>query len=212
MLMEVLTCSFRLGVHPPFPTQWISIIDPECMQNLTTQLMNAAPGCGRQNGERIQPLKQKPQSGEPGPQTRLLDEISRLGGEERMKGARGALDSFQSALTDLVRENPQRYGAGDDFSSQRQVVAQLFESVSDSFLMRTVETLRRKEGYIRIWGYWIHRAVFTFIGFGVLAAAAFPFCAVSLMSTAPWGWLPGAAGLLVALILGGWILSRIRNQ
>lgn len=180
------------------------------MQNLTTQLMKAASSCSHQNAGSIQ--TPKPKTGGTRPEARLLDEIARLGGEERMKGARGALDSFESALTDLVRENPQRYGAGDGVSSQQQIVAQLFESVSDSFLMRTVESLRRKEGYVRIWGYWIHRAVFTFVAFGVLAAAAFPFCAVSLMSTAPWGWLPGAAGLLVVLIVGGWILSRIRNQ
>ena len=184
------------------------------MTTVTKQHMKAAPCSAPQTSVgSIQPLKEQARIGiEPKLDSPLLNDVHRLGGEERMKGARGALEAFQSALINLVRENPQRYGASDDVASQSRVVAQLFDSVSDSFLQRTVETLRRREGYVRIWGYWIHRAVFTFFAFGLLAAVALPFCAVSLMSSSPWGWLPGAIGLLAAVVLGAWILSRIRNQ
>ena len=184
------------------------------MTTVTKQHMKAAPSREQPTivGS-IQPLREQARTCiEPKLEFPLLDEVRRLGGEERMKGAHGALEAFQSALIDLVRENPQRYGASDDAASQSRVVAQLFDSVSDSFLQRTVQTLRRREGYVQIWGYWIHRAVFTFFAFGILAAVALPFCAVSLMSSVPWGWLPGAVGLLAAVGLGAWILSRIRNQ
>ena len=142
----------------------------------------------------------------------LLSQIRQLGGEERMRGAEGALQAFESALADLVRDNPKAYGATEDAASQRRVVAQLLEPVRNSFLSRTVETLRHQAGYVKVWGYWVHRAVFTFVGFGFLAAAVLPFCAVSLMSALAWGWVPGAFGLVAAAVLGGWILSRIRNR
>jgi hypothetical protein len=142
----------------------------------------------------------------------LLWEIQQLGGEERMKGAEGALDAFESALADLVRENPKRYGAADDAASQERVVSQLLQSVRNSFLSQTVENLRREAGYIKVCGRWVHRAVFTFIGFGILTASMLPFCAVSLMSTAAWGWLPGTIGLGATVLLGAWILSRVRNN
>lgn len=181
------------------------------MTTVTKQRMKAPP-CAQQPTT-IGSIQPQARTGiDPKLDSPLLDEVRRLGGEERMKGAHGALEAFQSALIDLVRENPQRYGASDDVASQSRVVAQLLDSVSDSFLQRTVETLRRREGYLRIWGYWIHRAVFTFVAFGILVAVALPFCVVSLMSSAPWGWLPGAVGLVVAVVLGAWILSRIRNQ
>lgn len=183
------------------------------MTDVTKQLMKAAPSCYKQiAASSIPVLKEQQRIADSKLEAPMLDEIRRLGGDERMKGARGAVEAFQSALTDLVRENPQRYGAGDDAASQSRVVAQLFASVRDSFLQRTVETLRRNEGYVKIWGYWIHRAVFTFVGFGLLAAIALPFCAVSLMSSVTWGWLPGAIGLALVISLGAWILSRIRNQ
>jgi hypothetical protein len=119
---------------------------------------------------------------------------------------------FENALGDLVRENPKGYGAGDDPASQGRVVSELIHSVKKSFLSRTVEALRHEAGYVKVWGYWIHRAVFTFLGFGLLAAAVLPVCAVSLMSSAAWGWVPGAAGLGVAALIGIWILTRIRNR
>jgi hypothetical protein len=142
----------------------------------------------------------------------LLAEIRQLGGEERARGAEGALKAFQSALAELVRQNPRRYGAGDDVKSQDRVVSQLLDSVRTSFLQHMINDLRLQAGYIKVCGHWIHRAVFTFIGFGFLLAAVLPFCAVSLMSTAAWGWLPGALGLAAAVALGIWILSRIRSN
>lgn len=142
----------------------------------------------------------------------LLSEISRLGGDERMRGATGALEAFKSALTDLVRQNPNAYGAGSDPNSQSGVASMLFESVKRPFLLRTIETLRREAGYVNVCGHWIHRAVFTFFGFGLLAAAVLPLCAVSLMSSSAWGWLPGALGLAALFALGTWILSRIRSR
>jgi hypothetical protein len=128
-----------------------------------------------------------------------------------MRGAEGALQSFESALSALVRENPKAYGAGDNQASQERVVSELLQAIRASYLSQTVETLRREAGYVRILGRWVHRAVFTFIGFGVLLAGLLPFCAVSLMSASAWGWLPGALGLVAALALGIWILSRIRR-
>lgn len=129
-----------------------------------------------------------------------------------MKGAEGALDAFQSALAGLVHENPGRYGAGDDAASQRRVVSQLTASVGSSFLLKTTEDLRRRAGYVQVCGRWIHRAVFTFIGFGLLAAAVLPFCIVSLLSAAAWGWLPGVCGIGVAVLLGVWILNRVKSS
>src|ERR1700719_206084 len=89
----------------------------------------------------------------------LLSEICPLGGEERMRGAAAEFEMFQAALTELVRNKPRAYGAGDDPKSQSRVVAQLFESVSASFLERTVSDLRHEAGYVLVFGYWIHRAV-----------------------------------------------------
>ena len=129
-----------------------------------------------------------------------------------MRGAEGALKVFQASLAELVRENPRAYGAGDDAESQRRIVSQLSESVSSSFLLRTVEALRHREGYVKVCGCWVHRAAFTFFGFGLLAAAVLPLCAVSLMSASNWGWLPGVLGIAAALLIGVWILSRIRSQ
>jgi len=129
-----------------------------------------------------------------------------------MRGAEGALDAFQSTLAELVHENPSRYGAGDDAASQRRVVSQLTDSVGSSFLLKTMEDLRRQAGYVQVCGRWVHRAVFTFIGFGLLAAAVLPFCIVSLLSTAAWGWLPGAFGISVAVLLGTWILKRVKTR
>lgn len=140
----------------------------------------------------------------------LLAEIGRLGGEERLRGAEGALEAFRTSLSELVCESPKAYGAGDDPESQSLMVSQLIESVRRSFLSRTAETLRHKAGYVLVFGRWIHRAVFTFIGFGLLAAAVLPLCAVSLMSTSAWGWLPWALGIATAVLVGVWILSRIR--
>jgi len=142
----------------------------------------------------------------------LLSEIRQLGGEERVSGVQGALEAFQTALADLVRQNPQRYGVGDEPKSQGRIVSQLLDSVRTSFLQQTRNELRRQAGYIRVCGRWVHRAVFTFIGFGFLLAGLLPFCAVSLMSTAAWGWLPGAFGFAAAVVLGIWILSRIRSN
>ena len=142
----------------------------------------------------------------------LVAEIRRLGSDERVTGAQGALDMFETALSRLVAENPKAYGAGEDRASPRRIVADLVESVRTSFLVRTVAELREKAGYVNVFGHWIHRAVFTFAGFGLLAALALPLCAVSLMSTTPWGWLPGALGLSGALALGPWILSRVRSN
>jgi hypothetical protein len=142
----------------------------------------------------------------------LLAEIDRLGGEERSRGAKGALDMFHASLSELVAQNPKEYGAGDDPESQRRVVSHLIESVKTPFLARTVAGLRQRAGYVLVCGYWIHRAVFTFVGFGLLAAVALPLCAVSLMSTRAWGWLPGALGLVATLGAGAWILSRIRDR
>lgn len=142
----------------------------------------------------------------------LWSEIGRLGGEDRRKGAEGALNVFEASLAQLVRDNPKAYGATGEAASQDRVVADLIGSVRTSFLRQTVETLRYRSGYVRMWGCWIHRAVFTFIGFGLLAAAVLPLCAVSLMSSSAWGWLPGALGLVMAVVLGGWILSRIQHK
>jgi len=126
-----------------------------------------------------------------------------------MKGAEGALKAFETALADLVRENPKAYGANNAPESQARVVANLLESISDSFLNRTEEDLRRRAGYVRVWGRWVHRAVFTFVAFGLLAALVLPLCAVSLLSASAWGWLPGAGGIVAALLVGAWILSRV---
>ncbi len=142
----------------------------------------------------------------------MLEEISRLGGAARRGGAEGALKLFEAALRDLVREKPEAYGAAQDAASQNAMAERLLESVRTSFLARTVENLRREAGYVRFCGCWIHRAAFTFLGFGLLAAATLPFCLVSLMSTSAWGWVPGTAGLLGAVLLGAWILSRIRSS
>lgn len=142
----------------------------------------------------------------------LLAEIDRLGGEERARGAKGALDMFHASLSELVAQNPEEYGAGDEPESQQRVVAHLIESVKTPFLARAVAGLRQEAGYVLVCGYWIHRAVFTFVGFGLLAAIALPLCAVSLMSTRAWGWLPGALGLVATLGAGVWILSRIRDR
>ena len=142
----------------------------------------------------------------------LLLEIRRLGGEERESGARGALDTFQTALHELVHANPKAYGAQDDVASQARMVLHLMESVRTSFLIRTVQSLRHQAGYVMICGCWIHRAVFTFVGFGVLAAGVLPFCAVSLMSTSAWGWIPGVLGFGAVILLGAWILSRVRRS
>jgi len=142
----------------------------------------------------------------------LLSEIRRLGGDERAKGAEGTLKMFETALTQLVSENPKSYGAGDDPASQRQVVAQMLDSVRTSFLAHTAADLRQKAGYILVLGYWVHRAVFTFVGFGLLAALVLPLCAVSVMSTRAWGWLPGALGLVASVAAGAWILTRVRSK
>jgi hypothetical protein len=145
-------------------------------------------------------------------ETPLLLEIQRIGGEERMRGAEGALQVFESALAQLVRENPRAYGARDDAASQNRIVSELFESVRTSFLARTVETLRHQAGFVRVCGYWIHRAVFTFIGFGFLVAGVLPFCIVSLLSSTSWGWVPGAFGLSLSVVAAAWILSCIRSS
>jgi len=142
----------------------------------------------------------------------LLSEIRRLGGEERANGVHGALEAFQSTLAEMVRQNPRRYGATEDTVSQRRIVSQLLDSMRTSFLQQTLDELRRQAGYIRACGYWVHRAVFTFVGFGFLLAALLPFCAVSVLSTAAWGWLPGVLGLVSAVVLGIWILSRIKSK
>jgi hypothetical protein len=142
----------------------------------------------------------------------LLAEIGRLGGMERRKAAEGALGVFQSALAELVRKNPKTYGAADDPESQERVVAELTASVRISFLEKTLETLRCDAGYVMIAGRWIHRAVLTFVVFGLLAAGLLPVCAVSLMSGAQWGWVPGVVGILGALLAGAWILSRVRAR
>lgn len=142
----------------------------------------------------------------------LLAEIGRLGGMERRKAAEGALEVFQSALAELVQKNPKTYGATDDPESQEKAVAELTASVRISFLEKTLQTLRRDSGYVMIAGRWIHRAVLTFVVFGLLAAGLLPVCAVSLMSGAPWGWVPGVVGLLGGLLAAAWILSRVRAR
>ena len=142
----------------------------------------------------------------------LISDIRRLGGEARVKGAEGALKLFEATLHQLVGENPKRFGAGNDPASQARVVAELLESVKIPFLARSAADLRQKAGYIQTFGYWIHRAVFTFVGFGLLAAFVLPLCAVSLMSTRAWGWLPGALGLVASVAAGAWILTRIRSK
>ncbi len=141
----------------------------------------------------------------------LLAEIVRLGGEERSRGAEEALEAFRAALSGLVRENPKAYGAGDDTESQSRVVAQLIGSLQTSLLAHTVSDLRHKAGYILVFGYWVHRAVFTFIVFGLLAAIALPLCAVSLMSTQAWGWVPGVIGIVISISVGAYILVRVRK-
>ena len=142
----------------------------------------------------------------------LLSEISRLGGRERMNAARGALAVFETTRAELVQKDPKTYGAGDDPESQRRAVAELTGSVRVAFLRRTVETMRHKDGYVLIGGRWVHRAVFTFVGFGLLAAGLIPACAVSLMSDSQWGWLPGVTAIVIALGAGAWILSRVRSR
>lgn len=142
----------------------------------------------------------------------LLAEIERLGGDERTRGARGALDMFHAALSELIAQNPKEYGAGDDPESQQRAISHLLESVKTPFLAQTVAGMRQKAGYVLVFGYWLHRAVFTFVGFGLLAAVVLPLCAVSLMSTRAWGWLPGAVGIVAALGAGAWILTRIRTK
>ena len=156
----------------------------------------------------------KPPSGLPGSEAEksLLAEIGRLGGEERAKGAEGALAMFETGLSELVRQNPKAYGADDDGASQKQVVAQMVESLRISFLKRTAAELHQKAGCVQVFGCWVHRAAFTFVGFGLIAAFTLPLCAVSLMSTRPWGWLPGAFGIAGAVAVGVWILSRIRSK
>jgi len=119
---------------------------------------------------------------------------------------------FHASLSALVAQNPKDYGAGDDAKSQHRIISHLLESVRTPFLARTVAGLRREAGYVLVFGYWVHRAVFTFVGFGLLAAVALPLCAVSVMSTQAWGWLPGALGIAAALGAGAWILSRIRER
>jgi hypothetical protein len=141
----------------------------------------------------------------------LLSDIGRLGGEDRVKGAQGALEVFHQALSQLVKDNPAAYGAGPETESQERTVTQLIDSVRTCYLTQTVTGLRRHAGYVKVLGYWIHRAVFTFLAFGFLAAIVLPLCAVSLMSSSAWGWLPGAIGIAAALGAGGWILSRIRT-
>jgi hypothetical protein len=140
----------------------------------------------------------------------LLAEIGRLGGEERLKGAENALEAFRVSLAELVKESPKEFGAGDDPESQNRMIFQLINSVRSSYLLRTVETLRHREGYVLVMGRWVHRAAFTFIAFGLLAAAVLPLCAVSLMSTSAWGWVPGVLGLMTAVAIGVWIFTRIR--
>jgi len=155
-----------------------------------------------------QPIDRRPSETEKA----LLAEISQLGGEERIQGAEGALKAFRASLDDLVRTNPRAYGAEDNPESQRRLVHELFDSISSSFLLRTVDALRRNAGYVMVCRRWIHRAVFTFIGFGLLAAAVLPLCAVSLMSASAWGWLPGVLGVAASVLIGLWILGRIRSR
>jgi hypothetical protein len=146
------------------------------------------------------------------PDELLLSEVRRLGGDERANMSAKILEMFELALLRLVAENPKVYGAAEDPASQRQVVAELIGFLKPSFLTRTIAELRRKAGYISVCGLWIHRAVFTFVAFGLLAALILPICAVSLMSSTAWGWLPGVIGVVAALAIGSWILSRIRNS
>jgi len=141
----------------------------------------------------------------------LLAEIVRLGGEDRSKGAEGALEALRSALCALVRENPKAYGAGNDAESQQRAVDSLIGSLQTSFLAHTVSDLRHRAGYILVLGYWVHRAVFTFIVFGLLVAIALPVCAVSLMSTLPFGWVPGVIGIIISIAVGTYILFRVRK-
>jgi hypothetical protein len=141
----------------------------------------------------------------------LLAEINRFGGEERTRGTEGALEAFRSALCRLVRENPKAFGAEGDPESQQRVVNQLTGSLQTSFLAQTVSDLRHRAGYLLVLGYWVHRAVFTFVVFGLLAAVALPLCAVSLMSTQAWGWLPGVAGIIVSISIATYILARVRK-
>ena len=141
----------------------------------------------------------------------LLAEIVRLGGEERSKGAEGALEALRSALCALVLENPEAYGAGNDADSQQRAVDHLISSLQTSFLAHTVSELRHTAGYILVLGYWVHRAVFTFIVFGLLVAIALPVCAVSLMSTLPFGWVPGVIGIVISIAVGIYILIRVRR-
>ena len=140
----------------------------------------------------------------------FLTKIAAQGGQQRADGAQGALEVFYSALAQLVRENPQAYGAESCPESQRLVVSRLFESVSHSFLTRTAAEIRHHAGFVLVCGYWIHRAVFTFVAFGLLAALALPLCATSLLSSTAWGWMPGTIGLGASIALGIWVLTRIR--
>jgi hypothetical protein len=142
----------------------------------------------------------------------LLREIALLGGDTRRQGAEDALKTFQTSLAEMIRGNPSAYGAGTDANGQDRVIRELVDSVSGSFLRRTVETLRLESGFVQFCGRWVHRAVFTFVGFGLIAAAVLPLCAVSLMSTSAWGWVPGALGIVAALATGAWILSHVRNR
>src|SRR6266853_50022 len=66
----------------------------------------------------------------------LLGEIGRLGGDDRKRGAEGALEMFHRALTDMVKEKPMAYGEDDDSASQKRVVSHLIECVRNSFLTR----------------------------------------------------------------------------
>jgi hypothetical protein len=143
-------------------------------------------------------------------ETALLEEIYRLGGEERRKGVAGALDTFENALSQLVAAKPKAYGADEDRVSQRRVMADMVKSVRTAFLTRTIAELRKQAGYVSVLGCWIHRAVFTFVIFGLVAALVLPLCVVSLMSAMPWGWLPGVVGIIAVPGAGVWILSRIR--
>ncbi len=142
----------------------------------------------------------------------LLSEIRLLGGEAKAKATEEALAAFYNAVADLVANDPRKYGADGDAESQRKVVRELTASVRVGFLRRTVEELRREAGYIRVTGLWLHRAIFTFVAFGLLIAGLVPVCAVSLLSDSQWGWIPGVAGIAIAVIAGVWILSRVRSR
>ncbi len=141
---------------------------------------------------------------------RFLVEIGQLGGAERRVAVEAAMQIFEATLSKLVQENPAAYGLNGDAAGRKRLVREFTDMVTESFLWRTVESLRRKSGYVCVWGFWIHRAAITFVVFGFLLAAVLPVCVVSLMSAMEWGWLPGVAGIILAIALGVWILSRVR--